>query len=182
MNVLINFVLFQVGWFSSVLGAANNLPWAGPVVVAIVVGVHLLRAERASDEFALVMLCAACGAVFDSLLVISGWVAYPSGMFLNFAAPYWIVAMWLSFATTLNCSLAWMKGRPALTAGLGLVSGPLTYLGGQKLGGIEFVNAPAAMIALAVGWAAMLPLIVKLAERFDGITVKDMLPEGQSAG
>ena len=40
MNMLINFAAFQTGWFSSVLGAAKQMPWLGPVVflVALAIG------------------------------------------------------------------------------------------------------------------------------------------------
>ena len=32
MQVLVNFIAFQFGWFSSVLGAARDMPWLGPAV------------------------------------------------------------------------------------------------------------------------------------------------------
>jgi hypothetical protein len=31
MRLLVNFVAFQLGWFACVLGAAQGLPWLGPV-------------------------------------------------------------------------------------------------------------------------------------------------------
>ena len=177
MNVIANFVGFQVGWFSSVLGGAQQLPWIGPLAVFIIVGIHLARAKRFKAELTLVIACGLIGTVFDSLLVISGWVQYPSGMFATMVAPYWIIGMWFLFATTLNLSMGWMKGRPLLAAVLGLVSGPLTYVAGHKLGGIEFANQPYALAALGIGWAVMMPLLMKLAERFDGITVEEPINE-----
>ena len=33
MSVLANFLVFQAGWFATVLGAANGAPWLGPVAV-----------------------------------------------------------------------------------------------------------------------------------------------------
>lgn len=168
MRVLINFLLFQFGWFSSVLGGANGLPWLGPIAVLIVVAVHLRLSERPANETALIASCALLGALFDSALVTLNWVSYSSGMIAEFAAPYWIVAMWMSFATTLNVSLRWLRKLPLVAAACGLVAGPLTYLGGAKFGGIEFLDMTAAMTALGVGWAVMLPLLLQLAERFDG--------------
>ena len=100
-----------------------------------------------------------------------GWVAYPSGYFNASLAPYWIVTMWMLFATTLNSSMRWLKGRRLLAAVLGAVAGPLSYLAGQRLGGMEFVEPRAALAFLAVGWAAVMPLVVTLAERLAGFRV-----------
>lgn len=170
MKLLTNFVLFQFAWFSSVLGAANDVPAAGSAAVALVVAVHLWVAERPSSELALVAACGVIGALFDSLLVTGGWVAYASGMFAAGIAPYWIITMWMSFATTLNVSLGWMHGRPLLAAVVGLVAGPLTYLAGAKLGGIRLVDEVTALAALGIGWAVMMPLLLNLSRKLDGMS------------
>lgn len=171
MKLVINFLLFQFAWFASVLGAANGLPAAGPAAVALVVAVHLgFTAARPGPELMLALACGAFGAVFDSLLVTSGWVSYASGMFAAGIAPYWIITMWMSFATTLNVSLGWMQGRPALAAAVGLVAGPLTYLAGAKLGGIQLVDQTMALLALGIGWGAMMPMLLHLSRKLDGIS------------
>lgn len=179
MRLAANFLLFQFAWFSSVLGAANGIPAAGPAAVALVVAVHLRMSERPASEFLLVCACGVIGTVFDSLLVVTGWVAYASGTFAAGVAPYWIIAMWMSFATTLNVSLGWLQDRPLLAAAAGLVAGPLTYLGGARLGGIQLQEPIAAVVALAVGWALMLPLLFRLARKFDGISGE---PAAQASG
>lgn len=169
MKFLINVLLFQIAWFASVIGAANQVPVAGPAAVLLVVAVHLRLAARPSSELLLIVACGVAGALFDSLLVSSGWVAYASGMFAAGIAPYWIITMWASFATTLNVSLAWMHGRPVLAAVIGLVAGPLTYLTGAKLGGIQLVDQTMALAALGIGWGIMMPLLMMLARRLDGM-------------
>ena len=175
MKFVANFLLFQLAWFASVLGAANGMPTAGPAAVLLVIAVHLWFAERPGSELALVVACGAIGALFDSLLVTSGWVAYASGMFAAGIAPYWIIAMWMSFATTLNVSLGWMHGRPMLAAAAGLVAGPLTYLAGAKLGGIQFVDQTMALAALGVGWALMMPLLLGLSRKLDGMSTQTVV-------
>jgi hypothetical protein len=72
------------------------------------------------------------------------------------------------FATTLNVSLRWLRGRPLLGALLGAVGGPLAYLAGAKLGGIELLEPALALSALAAGWALLLPLLQRLATELDG--------------
>jgi hypothetical protein len=167
--LIINFAGFQLGWFAAVLSAAALVPAVGAAVIAGVIALHLARAANPRAEFALLLLCGAVGGAWDSLLVAQGFVTYPSGNFAAGVAPYWIVMMWMLFATTLNVSMGWLKGRPLLAAGFGLVGGPLSYLAGQKLDGIVLVEPVSAMIALGVGWALMMPALLLLAERFNGI-------------
>lgn len=166
--MLINFLLFQVGWFSAVLSAAQLVPWIGVAVIFGVVALHLRWSHEPGRELMLVMICAGVGAAFDSVLVAAGWVSYPSGQVLAGAAPYWIVAMWMSFATTLNVSLRWLRNRPLLAAACGVIGGPLAYYTGDKLGGIVLTDFTAAMIMLGLGWGVMMPALFALSRRFDG--------------
>ena len=165
---LLNFVAFQAGWFSCVLGAANSLPWLGLVAVAIVLSLHFTISTRPLQEAALVILAVLMGLVFDSLLVSSGWLIYPNGMLAPGIAPYWILAMWALFATTLNVSMSWIKVNLALAAVMGAIFGPLSYMAGQRLGALEFVDYYASLVALAVIWAIAMPLLVVAARNFNG--------------
>ena len=177
MNLLINVAAFKLGWLSSVFGGAQHLPWLGPTVVFVAVALHLARVQRPSSELVLIVSCGLIGAVFDSALVAAGWVTFPSGMFSDLMAPYWIVTMWMLFGTTINMSMRWMRGRPLLASAFGFVGGPLAYVAGHKIGGIEFVDQPAALAMLAIGWAVIMPLLMQLGERLDGVS-----PESSQGG
>jgi hypothetical protein len=169
-GVLLNYALFQLGWFACVLGAAHGLPLAGPLAIAGAVAVHLALAARPGREVRLLALCALAGGAFDSILLASGWVAYPNGAWIPGVAPYWIVAMWILFATTLNRSLGWLRGRPGLAALLGFAGAPLSYFGGAGLGAMTLVEPLAALTVLAVGWALLMPAMAQLATRLDGFS------------
>ncbi|MBT8082882.1 MAG: DUF2878 domain-containing protein [Gammaproteobacteria bacterium] len=169
MFVFANFALFQVAWLSSVIGGAIEMPWLGPLAVLVALSVHLRAARKPFEEIVLVLTCALIGAAFDSALVASGWVSYKSGQFSAYIAPYWIITMWMLFATTLNVSMRWMRGKPVLAAVFGFFGGPGAYLAGQSLGGIILVEQQAALIALACGWAVMMPALTRLSEIFDGM-------------
>jgi hypothetical protein len=172
MPALINFAAFQIGWFSSVVGAAKQMPWLGPVALLVVLAIHLRQARRPEAELTLIVACGLVGMFFDSILVAFNWVSYPSGQFSEFLAPYWIVTMWMLFGTTLNLSMGWLKGRPLLAAFFGAIGGPASYIAGQKLGGIVFVDYYAALIALAIGWAVFMPLLLIVAERYNGMSAE----------
>jgi len=76
--------------------------------------------------------------------------------------------MWPLFATTLNVSMKWMKGKYLLASLFGAIGGPLAYLAGHRLGAVEFSSTLNAMFVIGIGWAVMMPLLVNLAERFNG--------------
>ena len=170
MRTAVNFVLFQIGWFSCVLGAANGMAWLGPVVVLMVVAVHLKMSLRPGKEFRLIAMAMGIGLLVDTLLLSTGWLSYPSGAWFGMLAPYWIVAMWALFATTLNVSMGWLKERPFLAVIMGAIGGPMSYYAGQKLGAIELTHFSLALAALAVAWAIAMPLLAWLSVRLDGVS------------
>jgi hypothetical protein len=169
VNLLINAVAFQLGWFACVLGGANQLPWLGTLMAVLIVAWHLSQAPRPGREVTLLAAVGALGALWDSLLVAAGWLEYPSGTLLSNTAPHWIVAMWVLFASTLNVSLRWLRGRWMLAMLLGAVAGPLAYYAGAGLGGVVITVPLPAFTALAAGWAAFVPLLIRLSTRLDGM-------------
>ena len=166
--MLINFIAFQVGWFACVLGGANQLPWFGTLLVSIIIAIHLSRASKPRAELFLILIAIAIGSIWDSFLVWNGWLAYPSGTLVPDTAPHWILAMWGIFATTLNLSLRWLKGRWFIALVSGAIAGPLAYYAGARLWGVGFSEQTTALIALSLGWAVLMPLLVALSQRFDG--------------
>lgn len=166
--VLINFAIFQLCWFACVLSGAAALPAIGVGVVAVAVVYHLGQARRPLREAVLLMIAGLIGAAWDGQLAGYGWLIYPSGEFAHWIAPSWIIAMWVSFATTLNVSLRWLRGRPEAAVLFGAIGGPLAFYAGQRLGGVQFSDTLVAMAALSAGWALITPMLVSLATRLDG--------------
>jgi len=165
---MINFVLFQIGWFACVLSGAARQPLIGVAIAAAIIGWHVWRAQQPSREIILLLLAMLVGALWDSLLVWQAWLDYPAGILLPHTAPYWIIIMWALFASTLNLSLRWLKAHLLLAVILGAVAGPLAYYAGARLGAVDFLQPTPAFIALALGWAVFTPLLVILSNRFDG--------------
>ncbi len=181
MKLFANIVIYQVCWLACILGGANGLPLAGVAAVALAVAWHLYLADAPRAEVALLALAGLVGAVWDSVLVAAGWLVYPSGTLIAGTAPYWIVALWIGFATTFNLSLRYFKQRLWLAALLGAVGGPLAFLAGERLGGVVFTDTTIAMAALALGWAALMPLMMLAARRLNGFR-DDELPAAAVAG
>lgn len=167
--ILANIIVFQIGWLCCVLAGANHIPWIGTTLALLIVARHLGCVRNARTELLLIASAGIIGLVWDSLLVYAGLLQYPSGTLVDAAAPHWIIAMWLLFATTLNVSLRWLKHRLLMAAIVGAMSGPTAWYTGYKLGGVQIPDIPFAMAVLALGWALLLPLLMSLSNRFDGM-------------
>jgi hypothetical protein len=168
MNVLVNIVAFKVAWLSTIFGGANELPMLGPLVVSLAVALHLWLATEPTRELILVLMTGAIGLAWDSVLVSAGWLVYPTGTIVSGLAPYWILAMWMLFATTLNVAFRWLQTRLVLAALMGAVFGPISYVGGAAAGAVELVAPMPALVALGVAWALLMPGLLLLARQLDG--------------
>ena len=168
-NRIINIILFECGWFACVLGGASGKILAGFLVALAIVVLHLLRSEQWRTELALVLSAMLIGFTWDSALVFSGWIHYPHGQLFPYTVPVWIVMMWDLFATTLNVSLNWLKQRVLLSMVFGAIGGPMAFLGGARLGAVEFTSQSSALIALAIGWAVLTPVLLQVATLLNGV-------------
>jgi Protein of unknown function (DUF2878) len=188
LNIVINFILFQVAWFTCVLGAAHNMPWLGVFVTVGVVAWHLYQAKSAKPEIILLFIALTIGAMFDQMMHSTHLLTYQAHGWSNILSasnlgasnlgasnivPVWILALWAGFVTALNVSLRWMKNIQSQVKWLvmvlfGAIGGPLAYMGAEKLGAVTLNSMPASAITLSLGWAVLTPLLVFLSQKFDG--------------
>jgi hypothetical protein len=136
------------------------VPQAGVAVALVVAAVHVaLRPDRA--ELTLIGLAALAGLLLDSTLAATGMVrfaaAWPEGM-----APWWMLSLWIAFATTLRHSLRWLMEHPRLAALAGSVGGPLAYWAGARLGALS-IDTPARTLPLIAALWAVTMLALSLA-------------------
>ena len=171
-----NFVVFQAAWFAAVLGAAHGLAAWGCACVLVAIGWHVATSARPSAEARLVAAVLLVGLVVESVMAWQGFTGFASGQISAHTAPYWMVALWGLLAISLNVTLRWLKGRWWLAVAIGAVSGPLSFASGTRLGAAHFILATPAVVTLACVWAAALPALMWLSNRFDGVTFPDMRP------
>jgi len=179
-QIWLNVVAFQAGWFACVLGAAHGWPWAGSALALMLAALHAARAAQPRKEAALILAAVVLGGAWDSVLTEAGLLVYaPLPLMPAWSeklAPVWILALYAIFATTLNVSLRWLRGRPLLTTVLGAVAAPASYWSGARLGAAHIPAPAAAMLALALGWALLMPALIWLACRFDGVQARARPP------
>ena len=176
-----NFIVFQAAWFAAVLGAAHRLPLWGTAAVIAAIAWHLGVSARPAHEAWLVGLASVIGFGVETAMVGLGHVRYPSGQPVAGLPPYWMVALWALLAIALNVTMRWLKPRLWLAALFGAVGGPLSFVGGVELGGAEFVDRSAALWTMACAWALLMPLLVALSNRFDGVAVPAPAPGAAGA-
>ena len=165
-GIVINLSLFKFGWMAVVLSAAAGLAEVGAATVGLIALVHLIRAHRISDELALLVVAGCIGLVWETLLVQAGVLTYPTSATSPEFAPYWIVAMWVLFATTLNVGMKWLKKNLAITAVAGAICGPLSFVAGQQVGAVNLGDN--SILILGLGWAVLLPAVTLIARALDG--------------
>jgi hypothetical protein len=166
MRLVVNIVLFQAAWFASVLGAARGLYWAGPAATLLAVAVRLAQAQDRRKEALLLLSCGVLGFAVDTSLTALGLFLPVRGSFPSPWSPPWMVAMWVNFGATLNVSMAFLKGRPALSAVFGALGGPMAYFAGARLGAASIPRpAWAGLAAVAVAWGIAMPALSLLAGR-----------------
>jgi hypothetical protein len=168
LRIAVNVVAYQCAWFACVLSAAALRPAIGIAVVAAVLLWHLYSAAQPRRELRLIAVAALLGAAFESLLIAGGWTSMPPPLLFASITPVWMVALWAAFATTLNVSLRALRHRYLLCAALAGIGAPLAYYTGARLGALQWEHEVPALLAIALGWALLTPLLMKSAQRFDG--------------
>ena len=169
-----NFVAYQLAWFAVLISAGFGMAWAGATVAILVATVHLAL-RRDPLELRLIALAAGIGLLVDSTLAITGQVrfvaAWPAGF-----APYWMLSLWIVFATTLNHSLRWLMNRPVAAALAGASGGPLAYLAGAKLGALTIVTPAVTLPFIALLWTPAMITLSMIVLRASRLPAAGRLP------
>jgi len=168
-TMLQNFIMFQLGWFCCVVGGASSeYYWLGVAAVSIIIAIHLVKASSVQNEIMLIIITMILGTAWDSALTVAGLFNFSNGVVVTGLVPIWMIAMWALFATTLNVSLRWMKNRYLLAMLFGAVGGPVAYYAGNRIGAVEFSDASTTLLAVAIGWSIIMPLLMAVSSRFNG--------------
>ncbi len=158
---LANFVALNLGWFACVLGAADGNGWQGPIAVAALLALHLALFTAPGTrgrELLMIAVLTLMGCAMEWGYTAAGVLVHRDGLPGIFGLPYWIVALWALFATAFDSSLAWLRAKPWLAAGLSLVGCPMSYFSGSRLGALEIGGETWVSLAiLGVAWAAFVP-------------------------
>ena len=156
---LVNFALFQLGWFVCLQG--GDAYAIGFTLVALVI--HGAWVMRESLEWLTIAAVTVAGVTWDWLLGAGHVLLWPSDI-SPLPIPLWLICLWVLFATTLHHSLAWLQGKRWLASVLGAFAGPAAYFAGSHLTEVS-INPPLmfSLLIIGIGWALILPLGISLA-------------------
>ena len=83
MRTLLNYFAFQIGWIACVTSAAYGAPSIGVAVALCIAAAHVFSTGHPGAETRLILMTAGIGAIWDSALVVGGFIHYPSGMLMT---------------------------------------------------------------------------------------------------
>ena len=129
-----NFVLFQIGWFACIIGAANQQVFWPVVGTLLYIAIHIYCSPRPILELKLILKAALFGVAVDTLVTNLGFLSFEDSWPSAYLSPVWMWTLWALVASTINGSLSWLRDRPVLGAVLGAIAGPLSYEAGIRMG------------------------------------------------
>ena len=149
---LVNAGLFQMAWFACVVGGASGTSLWGGFMLAVLLAFAWCQPSLKSD-LVLALACGLVGMALDTLWIVTGVLAYGTAE----VAPPWIVMLWVGVGLTLNHSLSLFAGRPLLGGVLAAAAAPLSYVGGERLGGVQITD-PWMLGVVSVAWFGVFTL------------------------
>ncbi|HVE11874.1 MAG TPA: DUF2878 domain-containing protein [Elusimicrobiota bacterium] len=165
---VVNYALFQAGWFACVWAGAHGRAGVGPAAVAAIALVHLAMIADKKAELLLVAAAVLLGPWVDFALVRAGALSYPNAVGPAWPAPDWIIALWALLAMTARHCLGWLRGRYGAAAVLGALGGPLSYAAGARMGALRFGSGTWPILEMGLAWGLAMPGIFLLAEATGG--------------
>ena len=168
---LINGVLFQAVWFACLLG--GNL-WA-LVATTLYLLVHHYYFMRDRTEWRLLAVFVLLGVILDGALFDFGVFSANQDMFwMRGLPPAWLLCLWLCVGTLFAHSLAFLRGRYWLSAGMGAIGPTLSYYTGAKIADISLAEPIwQSLMAVALIWSLVVPFGVYLVEKWRLFEARD---------
>lgn len=162
MNTTIfNALIFNVAWLCCVVGGNG----VALITVIFAVFIHLRYISSDYKELILFFQIVLFGFIVDSLFIKAGVLIHPNdGLF----PPFWLVALWLMFATTLNHSMKFFRKHIVFASMAGAISGPLSYIAGARMSDFS-LGEPlvVAVFSISAIWACVFPICLWLAKRYE---------------
>jgi len=163
MSFYLSLVGYQAVWLTAVIGAAYGTVGPGVVAMLAYALAQLGFARNYRIDLGLIAAGLMFGVLLDGTLIRCGLLTYAACS--PRWVPAWILALWIAFALTFSQSLRYLQTRLWLASLLGLLGGPLAYLGASRGWRVVNFTDPTwhGVLALAMGWALAAPALAWLA-------------------
>ncbi|MCH2204777.1 MAG: DUF2878 domain-containing protein [Lentisphaerales bacterium] len=147
----VNGLLFQAVWFTCILGSTV----AAVLSTASFLVLHLYMTQKLAKEVQIILVTVLLGFSVDMAFSTAGFIQFQE----NGAFPYYLLCLWLAFATTLYHSSSKLLSSN-LIALIGGALAPLSYFAAQNMGKVSY-TAPLykGIILHALLWAGIMLII-----------------------
>ena len=155
---ILNFGLFQAGWFAAAL-MLDNAVW----IMLGMIALHFIVSPSRLADVRLLIVLLPIGLTFEILMIALGFVTFSSA----FVLPIWMILLWCLLILSFNHSLSWFANIPlvfqvVLSAAAGLAS----YLAAQQFNALT-IGDPKLLngAGIALVWALQLPVMMAIAKK-----------------
>ncbi|NGX42875.1 MAG: hypothetical protein K940chlam7_01163 [Chlamydiae bacterium] len=160
LPIIINGLLFYIGWLFCVASAAGGLPYLGLLGAMGVVAYHLAVIKEKKIEFFFIASVTVTGFFVETGMIKFRVLEFTSpNTLIPGYAPFWLLGIYAMFATTVNHSLRWLQPYLFLAAFLGGLGGMVSYAAGERIGAVTFlVGKGGSVMVVGIAWFILMPL------------------------
>jgi len=167
---LVNGFLYGIAWFILIIYGAKGSRMI-PIMAAL--GCYaaqitlFAKFDRKSLRICvpLSIFAIGLGLLQEMVFIQSGILAYPNG---GIFPPLWLLVLYPLFSLTLNSSLLFLNKSLVLPFFLGGFGALLSYLSGERLGGVQLFP-PLAYPGLFLSWGVFLTVLIILNRKLMGL-------------
>ena len=93
---ILNFILFQLGWFVCILGAAYNYVYEAIFMSLVIIFLHLKVTKNNTNDLKLFIFALTIGFFFDGFLQLQQLIVYFNPGWPYPLPPLWILVLWVA--------------------------------------------------------------------------------------
>jgi hypothetical protein len=159
---LINGVMFNITWFAIVITQSAVL---APVLAASHLLIHFFLMGRGAPELKMIAVVTVFGLVLDQLLFLAGVFTVDGNAALP---PIWMACIWPVLATTFMHAFSGLRAHFLLASVFGAIGAAASFVAGTRLTDVAFGSELYGPLIMAIVWAALFPLLLKVAALYSG--------------
>lgn len=156
------FGTYKLAWLGCVVGGGiHGYSIVGSIPMLIWVAAWIwYEKENWKSLLSTTVVAGLYGVFVDSLLVLTGVMIFAEHFNFGIPTPFWMVTLWLGFGALVEKSFNRLYNRWVLCALIGIIGGPMAYLGGVEMGAVSLgVSKELFIIWVGLEWLVAMPLL-----------------------
>lgn len=154
MKKAVKVLLFQITWFSCVIGKSSGFDWAGIPGLTLCMIIFLRNKPIKRHRIIFLLCCISTGVWLDTFFVWSGAMQFPEAEGITEYLQPFMIILWTAFATMFPEFDTLFKHRTTLTEFIaGAFGGWVAYWSGSRFHVVEFGDSIIlSSLIIAAGW------------------------------